>query len=101
MQPLLQVALKFLDEINKASIVMLDEAGIVPHPVAARIASGIAQVIARERQSPPQRSADYLDYEPGHGIVGPDASRCTGVIRTSHRHCAHEPAGLLLRNSSL
>ncbi|OGA49263.1 MAG: hypothetical protein A3F74_09015 [Betaproteobacteria bacterium RIFCSPLOWO2_12_FULL_62_58] len=69
-------SVEFLDQINKASIVMLGEAGIVPHPVAGRIASGIAQVIAKERASPRQRSADYLDYEPRlTAVVGPDASR--------------------------
>lgn len=69
-------SVEFLDQINKASIVMLGEAGIVPHPVAGRIARGIAQVIAQERRSPPQRSADYLDYEPRlTAVVGPDASR--------------------------
>ena len=69
-------SVEFLDQINKASIVMLDETGIVPHPVAGRIASGIAQLIAQERQAPPQRSADYLDYEPRlTAIVGADASR--------------------------
>lgn len=69
-------AVEFLDQLNKASIVMLDEAGIVPHPLAGRIASGIAQVIEQERGSPPRRSADYLDYEPRlTAVVGPDASR--------------------------
>jgi len=69
-------SVEFLDQINKASIVMLDETGIVPHPVAASIAKGIAQVLAQERESPPQRSADYLDYEPRlTAVVGPDASR--------------------------
>jgi argininosuccinate lyase len=69
-------AVEFLDQINKASIVMLKEAGIVPHAVAARIAAGIAQLIAEERGAPPRRSADYLDYEPRlTAIVGPDASR--------------------------
>jgi len=69
-------SVEFLDRINKASVVMLDAAGIVPHPVAAAIAKGIAQVMAQERGSPPQRSADYLDYEPRlTAVVGPDASR--------------------------
>ena len=69
-------SVEFLDQINKASIVMLAETGIVPRPVAGRIASGIADLIARERALPPQRSADYLDYEPRlTAIVGPDASR--------------------------
>ncbi|MBI4204060.1 MAG: argininosuccinate lyase [Betaproteobacteria bacterium] len=69
-------SVEFLDQINKASIVMLDAAGIVPHPVAGRIAKGIAQVIAQECESLPRRSADYLDYEPRlTAVVGPDASR--------------------------
>ena len=71
---------EFLDQINKACIVMLDEAGIVPHATAVRIASGIAQVITQMRaqasSSAPRRSADYLDYEPRlTAVVGPDASR--------------------------
>src|SRR6185503_10482383 len=69
-------SVEFLDQINKATIVMLDGAGIVPHPVAAAIAKGIAEVIAQGRKSPPLRSADYLDYEPRlTAIVGSDASR--------------------------
>ena len=69
-------SVEFLDQINKASIVMLDGAGIVPHALAGRIARGIAQVIAQERAAQSQRSADYLDYE--HrllAVAGPDASR--------------------------
>jgi argininosuccinate lyase len=69
-------SVEFLDEINKASIVMLREAGIVPHDVAVRIAAGIAQLSERDRQSAPQRSADYLDYEPRlTALIGADASR--------------------------
>jgi argininosuccinate lyase len=69
-------AIDFFDQINKASIVMLDETGLVPHPMAARIAKGIEQVIAKERQSGQQRSTDYLDFEPQViAAAGPDASR--------------------------
>ena len=69
-------SVEFLDEINRASIVMLDETGIVPRPVAAAIARGIAKVMAQERGTAPQRSADYLDYEPRlAAVAGPDASR--------------------------
>ena len=69
-------SVEFLDQLNKASIVMLAEAGIVPRPAAGRIARGIAQLIAQERGLPPERSADYLDYEPRlTAAVGPDASR--------------------------
>ncbi|MEQ1774018.1 MAG: argininosuccinate lyase [Burkholderiales bacterium] len=68
---------EFLDQINKACIVMLAEAGIVPRAHAARIAIGIAKVIEDARASGvPRRSADYLDYEPRLiAAVGPDASR--------------------------
>ena len=69
-------SVEFLDRINQASIVMLDEAGIVPHAIAGRIAKAIAQVIAQERGSPSPRSADYLEYEPRLlAVAGPDASR--------------------------
>jgi argininosuccinate lyase len=67
---------EFLDQINKASIVMLDATGIVPHELASRIAQGVAKVIAQERTGTPRRSADYLDYEPRLiAAAGPDASR--------------------------
>jgi argininosuccinate lyase len=69
-------SVEFLDQINKASIVMLAETGIVPRATAGAIARGIAQVLTEERESPPQRSADYLDYEPRlTAVVGADASR--------------------------
>jgi argininosuccinate lyase len=69
-------SVEFLDQINKASIVMLHEGGLVPHAMAAKIASGIEQLIASERESGMPRSADYLDYEPKLiAIVGQDASR--------------------------
>src|SRR4051794_27675363 len=48
-----------LTEINKASIVMLAETGIVPKPMASRIASGIRTVAANEDQPGAQRSGDY------------------------------------------
>ncbi|RPJ44760.1 MAG: argininosuccinate lyase [Betaproteobacteria bacterium] len=82
-------SIEWLDEINKASIVMLAETGIVPKHVAARIAKGIAQLIENERAlkevplggtgangTTPRSSADYLDYEPRLiAIAGPEASR--------------------------
>ncbi len=69
-------AVEFLDRINKASIVMLDETGLVPPELAGRIARGIARVLANDREGPPPRSADYLDYEPRLiAAAGPDASR--------------------------
>lgn len=69
-------SVEFFDRINKASIVMLVEGGLVPHPMAAGIANGIMRVIAGEQASGVQRSADYLDFEPKLiAIAGPDASR--------------------------
>ena len=69
-------SVEFLDQINKASIVVLAETGIVPHAIAGAIATGIVQVLTQERESPRQRSADYLDYEPRlTAAVGADASR--------------------------
>ena len=55
---------------------MLGEGGLVPHPIAARIADGIGQVIAKENASGSPRSADYLDFEPRlMAVVGQDGSR--------------------------
>ncbi|HET9663040.1 MAG TPA: argininosuccinate lyase [Burkholderiales bacterium] len=69
-------SVQFLDQINKASIVMLHERGIVPRAVAVRIANGIARLIEQDRKSAPQVSADYLDYEPRlTALIGADASR--------------------------
>jgi argininosuccinate lyase len=68
-------SIEFLDRINQASIVMLAGTGIVPRPVAAAIARGIARVIEEDR-GVSRRSADYLDYEPRLiAAVGADASR--------------------------
>lgn len=74
-------AVEFLEQINKASLVMLCETGIVPRDVGARIAKGIVQVAADaraefERTGVARTSADYLDYEPRLiAAAGPDASR--------------------------
>ena len=73
-------SVEWLDEINKASIVMLAETGIVPKDVARRIAKGIAEVIENEKAGnegfAPRSSADYLDYEPRLiQVAGQEASR--------------------------
>lgn len=74
-------SIEWLDEINKASIVMLAETGIVPRDVAQRIAKGIAQVIENEKNGNNgtggiRTSADYLDYEPRLiAVAGQEASR--------------------------
>ena len=51
-------SIEFLDEINKASIVMLDERGLVPHATAAAIARGIAAIAAQPQATDIPRSAD-------------------------------------------
>ncbi|MCA3391460.1 MAG: argininosuccinate lyase [Roseomonas sp.] len=69
-------SIEWLDEINKACIVMLAETGIVPKDVAKRIARGIAQVIENEKNGEKRTSADYLDYEPRLiAVAGQEASR--------------------------
>ena len=62
--------------MNKASIVMLAEAGIVPRPLAADIATGIDKVLEMESRPGSQRSGDYLRFEATLvDVAGPDASR--------------------------
>jgi hypothetical protein len=69
-------SVEWLDKINKASIVMLAETGIVPKDVAKRIAKGIAKVIENEKTGEKRTSADYLDYEPRLiAVAGQVASR--------------------------
>lgn len=53
-------SLKFLAQINKASIVMLAGTGIVPMHVAAQIAAG---VLAIDDDPHAPQSGDYLEYE--------------------------------------
>ena len=63
----------FICEINKASIVMLAESGIVPEPLAGRIAKGIQEVIVSLAVKRPN---DYFDFEPKLlEVAGPEASR--------------------------
>ena len=65
----------YLTEINKASLVMLREAGIVPAPVAARLATGIDTVAEINARPGAERPRDYLKYEPQLiAAVGPDGS---------------------------
>ena len=52
-----------LGEINKASIVMLAEGGLVPSGLAETIASGIRKVISEHRSLDTPRSSDYLVFE--------------------------------------
>src|SRR5260370_26450080 len=76
-----------LSQINKASIVMLSESGLVPTAMAARIARGIDAVMADEAKPGARRSSDYLVFEALlEKAAGPDASRLhTGRIRQDIR----------------
>ena len=61
---------------SKASVVMLSETGIVPRPLAARIAKGIKDVITAEGRPGSARSGDYLQFEELLvKAAGPDSSR--------------------------
>jgi argininosuccinate lyase len=69
-------AFQRLSQINKASIVMLAETGLVPRPLAGQIAGGIRTVIAGEGRPGAKRSGDYLEFEALLvKAAGPDASR--------------------------
>ena len=65
-----------LGQINKASIVMLAEEGLVPAELAASIAKGIAVVIDEQEREGSVRSSNYLDFEARLlDVAGPNASR--------------------------
>jgi len=65
-----------LGEINKASLVMLAEVGLVPRSLAATIATGIDHVLAEQDTPSARRSSDYLVFEARLvDVAGRDASR--------------------------
>ena len=69
-------AFAVLNELNKASTVMVVEQGIVPKPLGVKIAQGLVQVIADGEKPGGKRPGDYLAYEPLLiAYVGPDATR--------------------------
>jgi argininosuccinate lyase len=64
-----------MSEMNKASLVMLHESGVVASDLASRIATAIRQLIEREAQPGAERSQDYLDFERDLlAAVGPEGS---------------------------
>src|ERR687884_503450 len=64
-----------MSEMNKASLVMLHESGIVSSDLASRIAAASRQLIEREAQPGAERSHDYLDFERDLlAVLGPEAS---------------------------
>jgi argininosuccinate lyase len=65
-----------IGEMNKASIVMLCEKGIVPKPIGGKIARGITQQLSEGDQAGAKRPTDYLVIEARlTELVGEDASR--------------------------
>jgi argininosuccinate lyase len=66
----------YIGEINKASIVMLAETGLLPKGLAGRIANGIRTAIDSQAAPGSPRPTDYFDFEPMViAAAGPDASR--------------------------
>jgi len=66
----------YLGQANKASIVMLDEQGLVSASHVSDIARGILQIIEEQAAEGSERSSNYLDFEARLlEISGPDASR--------------------------
>lgn len=44
-------SVEFLDQINKASLLMIDSAGLMAHPIAMRIGRGLETIIAQEHDA--------------------------------------------------
>jgi len=59
-----------IGEMNKASIIMLQEKGIIPKTQAAKIARAIEQVIADGNKAGADRPSDYLRVEAAMAKVG-------------------------------
>lgn len=56
-------SVEFLGQINKASLVMLADTGILPAATATRIAAAMQQIFSQD-DGVPRWAADYLDFEP-------------------------------------
>jgi argininosuccinate lyase len=52
-----------MSAMNKASLVLLLEEGIISADLAARIGRAVGEIIERENQPGARRSQDYLDFE--------------------------------------
>jgi argininosuccinate lyase len=90
----------YLTEINKASLVMLREARVVPDPVAARLAKAIGTVTDANAKPGAERPRDYLKYEPQLiSAAGPDASMLH--VGRSRQDLASTMTRMALRESLL
>ncbi len=90
----------YLTEINKASLVMLREAKIIPDPVAIRLAQGIRTVADDNAKPGAERPRDYLRYEPMLiSAVGPDGSMLH--VGRSRQDLASTSTRLYLRETLL
>jgi len=89
-----------MSEVNKASLVMLAEQGIVSKALARNIANGVTQVIQEEGLEGHKRSANYLYFEMRLlEIAGAEASRIhTGRSRQDTHGTARR---MLIRESLL
>jgi argininosuccinate lyase len=66
----------WLGEINRASVVMLLEQGIIPKPSSVRIADALAAVLAAGDRPGAARPGDYLEFEQLLiAVGGPDVTR--------------------------
>jgi argininosuccinate lyase len=64
-----------MSDMNKASLVMLHEAGIIPDELTIRIGCAVRDLIERENLPEARRSHDYLDFERDLiGLAGPEST---------------------------
>jgi hypothetical protein len=90
----------FIGEINKASIVMLAETGIIPRPLASRIARGIRTAIDSQSSPGASRPTDYFDFEPM--VIARRPGRVPHARRTQPPgHRVHVPARLCARRAAV
>src|SRR5689334_7558659 len=76
-----------LSQINRTSIVILIESGLVSRPLAGQAAAGIQEVIADQGRSGAKCSGDYLEFDAlrvkaaGPEALTPKRMKLVGVRR--------------------